>query len=133
MTEQVLARRNAVRDLDIPSTVVGNQLVNGPLASCLVETLLSDLEPLKASDAEAGGIIDLGTVQTVREYFGNATLAVYLQIGHDRALVRVIDDVTIEEGVLPASSDGRAGRNVNDGLGYGLSVRVDSTVANDII
>lgn len=61
VAEQVFARRDAVGDLDIPATVVSNQLVDGPFASRLVETLFSDLEPLEAGDTEASGIVDLGT------------------------------------------------------------------------
>jgi hypothetical protein len=47
--------------------------------------------------------------------------------------VRVIDDVTVEECVLPAGSDGRAGWDVDNNVGDGLSVRVDTAIADEVV
>ena len=55
------------------------------------------------------------------------------QVSHDRTLVRVINDMAIKECVTPASSDSRASRDVNDDRGDGLSVWVDTTVADEVI
>lgn len=65
MAEQVLARRNAVGDLDIPITFVGDEPVDGPGVGRLVIALLGDLEPFKADHIKVGCVIDLRAIQSV--------------------------------------------------------------------
>src|SRR5690606_12248411 len=93
-TEEVVSWRNAGWDGDGDLALVGNQLVNSPLASGV--TILVDLEPAVLWN-RASGIWNLG------------------KVGHDWALVGGINDQTVVEvsveGVGPLHGDGGASSN----------------------
>lgn len=59
-THEVLARSDTGRHVEVGPAIVGDQVIDGPLA--VAEAGFRDLEPLEPGGAGGGGVVDLGEV-----------------------------------------------------------------------
>lgn len=77
-TQQIVARSNTSRHVEVVPTSVGNHRVHSPFS--VTQTVLGNLEPLKACGASSCGIVYLGKVVLYRPCGGYIS---YLLL-HDR-------------------------------------------------
>lgn len=110
--QEVLARRDALRDVEIRPALVLNDSVDTPLPAALIKAFVPDLEPLLAVGAGSSSIVDLGKV----------SLDGTLVRGSD-GMVSVVRELGSADDMPKVGTDTVTSVNVDNrvGLGAGLS------------